>query len=329
MIGLQRRFGLEDQYSENGAFSLAHFLIAGTMAWDRPLFLNRPLSPGGRAQAMGQLGDALTLPEGRLGGGGANAAAALINAGHQATVASAVTIGSVGDQILEAANETGINTSFVQRTDFGERATLVLVDPNGERFILGMQDSADRTKTKLPAVLKAFEDALAAAQAKSSYDGLFLRTGDALNSERLQDFKGPVLTHGPIARAMPTDYVVASSDDLKAAGHQTGGAFDEIARLVGARLKAVIVTAGEQGGAAYTSDSEISYQTPKVQQVDSTGAGDCFAAGFLEATVSGANLRDALNHGAHWGAETASRRGSALRSEETIYPAYQTQIDRG
>ena len=291
------------------------------------MFLNRPLSAGGRAQAIGQMSDALALPEGRLGGGGANAAAALINAGHKATVASAVTIGSVGDQILRAANLTGIDIQFVQRTDFGEHATLLLIDPNGERFILRMQDSSNRAKAKLPAVLKAFENALSAAQTKGSYDGLFLRTGDALSTARLQDFSGPVLTHGPITKAMPTDYVVASLDDIRTAGYQAPDAFAETAQHVGSRLKALILTAGDEGGVAYTPSEKITYRSPKVQQVDSTGAGDCFAAGFLEAVVGGASLRDALNHGAHWGAETASRRGSAFYSEETLYQAYRKQRD--
>lgn len=292
------------------------------MAWDRPLFLNRPLSPGARAQAICGLSDALSLPEGRLGGGAANAAAALINAGHHAAVASAVELGPVGDKILEAASNIGIDSQFVERADFGEHVTLILIEPSGERTVLGLQSSSEKKRAKIPAIFDAFQTALTAAQARSNFDGLFLRTGDAFQPTGLSSFEGVILTHGPISKPVPSDYIVASRDDLKDRGLEPKAAFAQMRAVAGDRFKALIITAGPEGGAAYTSEKEVHYQTPSVQQVDATGAGDCFAAGFLEAISAGGSLRDALTHGAHWGAQTASRISSALQSSDKIYKTY-------
>lgn len=304
---------------------MAHFLIAGTMAWDRPLYLNRPLSPGSRARAVCELSDASRLPRGRLGGGGANAASALVNAGHHVTMASVAQKGPVGDDILSAAEKIGIDVSFVQRADWSGHVTLILIDPNGERIVLGLQSASDTRTKKVTGVLDAFEKALAAAQAQSPFDGLFLRTGDAVIPEGLEGFDQVVLTHGPISKPVPSDYIVTSQDDLQQAGREIADTVERMSALAGSRFRALIVTEGRHGGAAYTDGQKINYEAPIVKQVDATGAGDCFAAGFLDAICNGGGLVDALNHGARWGADTASRKGSTVDAAERVYRPYSSE----
>jgi len=292
------------------------------MAWDRPLYLNRPLNSGSRIYATCSLSNAFSLPQGRLGGGAANAAAALINAGHAATVASAVQAGPVGETILMAAAAIGIDYKYVQHAYFGDSATLILIEPGGERVVLGLQSSSEQKRIKIPAILEAFEKAMQQARASSAFDGIFLRTGDAIQSADFETFEGVVLTHGPISRPVPSDYIVASRDDLNNRGLEAPAAVEKMAKLGGDRFKALIITEGRDGGVAYSAEKEIRYNSPTVEQVDATGAGDCFAAGFLDAITGGANLGDALTHGARWGAETASRRGSTFQPSEDIYSAY-------
>ena len=52
--------------------------------------------------------------------------------------------------------------------------------------------------------------------------------------------------------------------------------------------------------------------TPVARVVDSTGAGDAFAGGFLAATLAGASPRDAARSGAVLAARTLCVAGSAL-----------------
>ncbi len=293
------------------------------MAWDRPLVLNHPLSKGGRAQAFGSISAPGALPEGRLGGGGANAAAALVNAGHRATVASAVPQGATGDKVLAAAEDLGIDTRFARRVPLGNSSTLILIEPDGERVVLQLMDREIGTTGKLEAMMDAFAAATAHAWGEDRYSAIFHRAGRVAPELNLLDFQGIILAQGPLAGATPSDYVVASQDDIERAGLTAGDMWERTRTLAAERLKALIITDGPRGGSAITASGTVPYTTPQVKQRDSTGAGDCFAAGFLEAITSGADLLAALNHGALWGAQTAARMGSALGCNEQIYRPYQ------
>lgn len=293
------------------------------MAWDRPLLLNRPLIQGGRVQAHALPSAPGALPEGRLGGGGSNAAAALLNAGHTATVASAVPSGSVGDQILAQASSLGIDTRFVARTHDVAGATLLLIDPEGERTILRVLSEDQDRSAKLSAVMDAFSGAFRNSWKTSAYESIYLRIGQAPDDIDLKGFNGTILTHGPLSQETPSDYVVTSRDDLENAGTDEASYFARTRALAANRLKALIVTDGASGGVAITAEGRTPYSSPQVRQVDATGAGDCFAAGFLDAITTGADLHAALSHGAAWGAETAARMGSALCPAEQIYKPFE------
>jgi sugar/nucleoside kinase (ribokinase family) len=71
----------------------------------------------------------------------------------------------------------------------------------------------------------------------------------------------------------------------------------EAARALARRVGVAVVTAGSRG--AYWSDgSDVVSAVPEpVQIVDSTGAGDAFAAGFLAASFGRAAPSIALAHG--------------------------------
>lgn len=57
--------------------------------------------------------------------------------------------------------------------------------------------------------------------------------------------------------------------------------------------RAAIMKLGENGCAVYTCDREILCPGFAVDAQDTTGAGDCFAAGFLAASLEGATLAEA------------------------------------
>lgn len=296
------------------------------MAWDRPLFLDKPLTRGGRISAHAVLPGAGELPTGRLGGGGANAAAALVNAGHQAVVASVVENSPIGTMILETAGAMGIETEYVVRSNQSTGTTLLLVEPDGERVVLRIRDSNTASADDRDDVAQLFACTLNNALTSGSYDALFLRAPIVPTAFDLMTFPGVILAHGPGTAEAPADYVIASLDDLNRQGLAPGDAFRAASQSTGERLKALIVTDGACGGYALThSDGKVPFSSPQVKQIDSTGAGDCFAAGFLEANTAGAPLREALNHGADWGAATAARCGSTLGASERIYHPHKDQ----
>jgi len=80
----------------------------------------------------------------------------------------------------------------------------------------------------------------------------------------------------------------------------TGKTYAEGARmLIGKGAGIVAVTLGARG--CFVSDGKDAYKVPayKVKVVDTTGAGDAFAAGFLHALIRGGSILDAGRSGNH------------------------------
>lgn len=77
--------------------------------------------------------------------------------------------------------------------------------------------------------------------------------------------------------------------------------------------RAVVHTRGA-AGATYLSQDGVRLEAPalEVAVVDTVGAGDAFAAGFLHATLAGAGPLEALHEGCRLGAETVARAGDSV-----------------
>jgi ribokinase len=85
----------------------------------------------------------------------------------------------------------------------------------------------------------------------------------------------------------------------------------------------LIVTLGATGSLAFERSTVTSYwyaPAPKVQAVDTVGAGDAFASGYCAAVLAGRSLADALQWGNACGAYLASQPGvlGALPNAETL-----------
>jgi sugar/nucleoside kinase (ribokinase family) len=91
------------------------------------------------------------------------------------------------------------------------------------------------------------------------------------------------------------------------AEHDLDRAIDVLSKKVGT----LIVTRGAKGALGHQDGATIEIAAAPVEQVvDTTGAGDLFAAGFLAARCRGRNLRDCLETGAACAAEIISHFGA-------------------
>jgi ribokinase len=275
---------------------MARLLVIGAVALDRPIRLAAPAAPGARVPGVtldGRLG-------GRLGGGGANAAVAWAAAGHAAMVASLVPDDKVGDTALELARAAGLDLSLVRRRPGPSGMTLILLDPSGERTVIGLD--ADRS-ARLP---MATPDDLAGW----APDGVFIRSAYEGAEAWARATGGPVLLHWPSpAYRGEADMLVTSADDLDAAF--LADPYGAARSVVGERLRWAVVTQGARGATAYGAEGQVTTPAPPAQVRDATGAGDAFAAGLLEAIVAGADIRAALAHACAWGAAAVALDSSA------------------
>ncbi|MBR7618721.1 hypothetical protein JKL49_04905 [Phenylobacterium sp. 20VBR1] len=273
---------------------MAKFLVIGALALDRPVRLSGPLASGGRLLGR-TLEGALA---GRLGGGAANAGVALARAGHEAVVIGVLAQDSEGDACLAQAQAAGLDTRRVVRREGASRTTLILIEPGGERLVLGLDFEA----AKLPS--------LPAPGPDETFDGLYVRAPYPGAEASVAACRGPVVAHWPAGGfAGPCDVLVASMDDCDAA--TLADPFGAGRAQVGERLGWMVLTRGGHSVTAYDGKRVLRATPPPAKVVDATGAGDCFAAGLLEALTAGADMASALAHACAWGAIAVTLDASA------------------
>ena len=84
----------------------------------------------------------------------------------------------------------------------------------------------------------------------------------------------------------------------------------------GLRGKVVVVTRGPRGAEAFGASERVAVPAPAVPVVDSTAAGDVFAAGLVHGLALGRPTRAVLETAVAWGAATVACPG--VPSRETI-----------
>lgn len=263
---------------------MADFLVIGALALDRPVRLSGPLCSGARVLGT-SLGGALA---GRLGGGGANAGVALARAGHGVSLMAIIADDPDGNAALALARDAGLNVSQVQRRPGSSRTTLILIDPSGERAVLGLDFERAATLPSLPPPDGA------------TFAGIYVRAPYPGADAWAQACAGPVVAHWPcLGFDGPCDVLVASADDCDAA--TLADPFAAGRAVVGERLKWFVMTHGAGAVVAHDGERLIEVSPAPAPVVDSTGAGDVFAAGLLETLAAGAGMEQALVHGCGWG----------------------------
>jgi sugar/nucleoside kinase (ribokinase family) len=269
-------------------------VVIGALALDRPVRLSGPVASGARLQGA-SLDAALA---GRLGGGGANAGAALVRAGHAVRLICMVADDADGRLALAKAQAAGLDTSLASTRPGASRTTLILIDPDGERLVLGLDAEA------------AIPPAISPPAAGEPMDGLYVRAGYPGASAWARACRGPVVAHWPSPQFDgPCDVLVASADDCDAT--MLADPYAAGRARVGDRLKWMVMTHGGDRVAAYDGARTVAVSPSPAKVVDATGAGDVFAAGLLEALVGGAEIEAALRHACVWGGVAVGLESSA------------------
>lgn len=268
---------------------MPRIVVVGSVAIDEVVMLRQPLCPGlhldGRERGR------------RVGGGAANTAVPLAYAGHEVTVVSAAGTDPDGTTILGRLAEAGVDTSQVARRPGPSTRSLVLTDESGERTVVNLhrcrEDGPLRRLARLPA------------------DAIYVRSRE-LDLARLLAARldgALVVAHlppsGPGVR--PAHVLVASSADL--APDERRAPWETLRTAGGEATRWVVVTRGADGAEAFSTDRHLSVPAREAVVVDSTGAGDVFAAGLVHALVSGAPMEAALVTAVAWGTTSVESEG--------------------
>jgi sugar/nucleoside kinase (ribokinase family) len=275
---------------------LARIVVVGSVAQDDVVTLRQPLCAGCHLDAAGR--------KLRLGGGGANTAIPLRHAGHHVALVAPVGGDDVAEWLLARLQSAGIDVSALARVPGESTRSLVLVDPGGERTIVNLH----RCRETGP------PDRLASLEA----DAVYVRSRDLDVTVLLAEAaaRSLVVAHVPPLEAgsRPAHVLVGSESDLPPAFLADPWAAGR--EIAGPALRLVAVTRGERGAEAFSATERVAVPSPRVAVVDSTAAGDVFAAGLVHALVQGRPTRATLLTAVAWGASAVACPG--VPSRETI-----------
>ncbi len=271
---------------------MARILVVGSVASDEVVRLDRPLAEGAHLEAK-SLGA-------RLGGGAANTGLALAFAGNDTVLISSLGGDDLGRGLLAQLNAGGIDTSHVLTIHSPTTRSIVMIDARGERTIVNLERCIDPDPGRLVDIPA---DVL---YVRSRAPGLapFLSAKAA---------RCRIVAHIPPldAGCLPAHILVASASDLP--GEVLSDPFAAGREIAGDILEWVVVTKGADGAKAYGANETLSLAAPSVTALDSTGAGDAFAAGLVHGLAAGMPL--ALKTACAFGAEAVRWESSFLPKE--------------
>lgn len=250
--------------------------------------------------------------ESRPGGSGANQAVWLGAAG--ADVVFAARVGMVD----KAAHEghfrlRGVTPVLAGDAQLGSGVLVTILDPAGERSFLTdraanlnlcAEDLADSLLDGAGLVLISGYSFFAAGPraAVQSLLGRARKRGIPIAIDPASigflDEVGPRTFLGWVGEA---DWLFANESEAEMLAGTAD--FDEQMRVLGTRFRQVVIKRGRFGAALGGRDGiAISRPAPVVKVVDSTGAGDAFAAGFIASLTAGLPLAECLERGIENGA---------------------------
>jgi sugar/nucleoside kinase (ribokinase family) len=275
---------------------MSRVAVVGSVAEDEVLYLPGPLREGSHVDAVRR--------ERRLGGGGANTAVPLAHAGHDVALVAPLGTDERGDRLLGQLQDAGVDTSAIVRVEGESTRSLVLVDPGGERTIVNVHRCREEGP---PRRLEKLEtEALYVRSRGTGLDGLMSQAAR----------RSTVVAHvPPLARgSRPAHVLVGSTSDLPPAF--VGDPWDVSEGIAGSLLRWVVLTMGAHGAEAVSAEDRIATPALSVEAVDTTAAGDAFAAGLVHALLGDLAMPRALQVGVAWGAAAVTCRG--LPDRETI-----------
>ena len=229
-----------------------------------------------------------------LGGNGANTSYALARLGVSVTLTGVVGSDATAGRAIDTLRDAGVDVSRIGRADLPTTSTVCVVHPSGDRLFLhrpGASSALEASALEFdlarhshfhlanPFSLPKLRPEAGALMRRAREAGFTtsLDTGwDALG-RWIEDI-GPCLPSTGVLFVNGAEAeMLTGVDDPSAAA----------AALLALGAGAVVLKTGAAGSTIYTAAGETRVPAFAVPVVDTTGAGDCFAGGFLAALARG------------------------------------------
>lgn len=271
-----------------------------------------------------------------VGGSVFNTANALGRLGQKVGFFSGISTDFFGEMLMETLKASGVETGFVARSDRPTTLAFVRLTNGQASYLFYDENSAGRmlSEADMPRLTDDVTClffgciSLAVEPCAATYEALMMQGGDTRVTMLDPNIRAGFIQDEATYRARlnrmigKSDLVKFSDEDL--AWFKGGGDLAEMAQsIVAMGPKAVFITEGAKGVTGYTAEGAHFVPAPKVQVVDTVGAGDTFNAGALTAleerglmnkaalrAMSAEDLTAAMSLGARAAAVTVSRAGA-------------------
>jgi ribokinase len=261
------------------------------------------------------------------GGKGANQAAAAARLGASVTFLGRVGDDEFGEPLVRALQEKGIDTSLVEQAS-GEStgAAFITVTPDGENAIT-VAPGANRSLTP--------DDAEAASEeiwdARVLVAQMEIPVETVLRAVEVAAKRGTraLINLAPTVEVSPEllerlDALVVNEHEaaflLGSEVEGVDGALSAVPELLSLGPRSAVVTVGEAGAVFAEGESSRHIPAPKVDVVDTTGAGDAFVGALAVKLARDTSLEEAVAYAVRAGAAAVTKQGAqgALPTPETV-----------
>ncbi|MHA2392449.1 MAG: ribokinase [Promethearchaeota archaeon] len=260
-----------------------------------------------------------------LGGKGANQAVAAVRSGAKTVFIGKIGMDSFGNQMISQLSEEGINMTYVIRdSKEASGVAFILIDENGENMISVAPGSNFRLT---PEEVQSCAETIKSSSSVVVQMEIPMETIKEIFNIASKGNTNKILNPAPL-RPIPlevlekVDILVPNEGELYSLCSLIG--FKDIpgqgkVKIVNASkqisnlgIKYIITTLGSRGSVMYSKKNEtyIEIPAPKVNTIDTVGAGDCFIGVLASKLSSGDTIVNAVKYATIAASIAVTRKGA-------------------
>jgi len=267
------------------------------------------------------------------GGSVANTIAGFAILGGSASYIGRVQNDQLGEIFVHDMRSLGVDVRTLPVADGAPTArSHILIDPDGQRTMqtylgacteLGVSDVTEETVgTPKVILLEGYvwdipEGPALAAEAiriaKQNGSAVALSLSDSYCVERHRD---------TFAKVVRDDVKIVFADDDEVMALYEVDEFEDVLSAIDGSDKLFVMTRSEKGSVIVEGDTKIVHEATAIEQlIDTTGAGDAYAAAFLYGWANGESLDECARLGTHVATSVIQQLGA--RIETNVLESYQ------